>query len=376
MHVEFRTDDDNRTGGVVDTLTEQVLTEAALLTLQGVGQGLEGPVGLALDGGGLLGVVEQGVDGLLQHALLVAENHFRSLDLDELLEAVVPDDDAAVQVVEVGGGEAAAVQRDERTELRRSHGEDLHDHPLGTVDVLGLLEPLHDGKALEDIGLALLGSLGAHLLAQGLAQSLDVDLLQQVIDALGTHLGDELLGIAFRKGVVLGEAVHHGEVLVLGEEVVLLVLAHTRVDDDVLLVVDDGLELLRGDAEQGADLVRSALEVPDVGHRNGQGDMAHALAADFLLRHLDTAAVADDTAVADPLVLAAVALVILGRTEDLLAEETVTLGLVGPVVDRFRLQDLAAGPFGDVLRRGEGDGNLREVRLHLAFLVVICRHIL
>ena len=163
------------------------------------------------------------------------------------------------------------------------------------------------------------------------------------------------------------------EILVLGQEVVLLVLAHTRVDDDVLLVVDDGLELLGGNAEQGADLVRSALEVPDVSHRNGQGYVAHTLAAYLLLGDFDTAAVADDSAVADPLVLAAVALVILGRTEDLLAEETVTLGLVGPVVDRFRLQDLAAGPFGDVLRRGEGDGNLREVRLHLAFLVVICR---
>ena len=103
--------------------------------------------------------------------------------------------------------------------------------------------------------------------------------------------------------------------------------------------------------------------------------MTHALAADLLLRHLDTAAVADDAAVADPLVFAAVALVILGRTEDLLAEEAVTLGLVGPVVDRFRLQDLTAGPFGNVLRRSERDGNLREVRLHFAFLVVICRHI-
>ena len=33
-HLQLRTDDDNRTGRIVNTLTEQVLTEAALLTLQ------------------------------------------------------------------------------------------------------------------------------------------------------------------------------------------------------------------------------------------------------------------------------------------------------------------------------------------------------
>ena len=50
VHIELRTDDDDRTGGVIDSLTEQVLTEASLLALERVGETLESPVGFALDG--------------------------------------------------------------------------------------------------------------------------------------------------------------------------------------------------------------------------------------------------------------------------------------------------------------------------------------
>ena len=86
---------DNRTGAVVHTLTQEVLAESALLTLEGVGQGLEGAVAFALDGRRLLGVVEEAVHSFLQHTLLVAQNHLGSLNLDELLEAVVADDTIA-----------------------------------------------------------------------------------------------------------------------------------------------------------------------------------------------------------------------------------------------------------------------------------------
>ena len=58
-----------------------------------------------------------------------------------------------------------------------------------------------------------------------------------------------------------------------------------------------------------------------------QFDMTRALAAYLLLGNLDTASVADDTLVAYALVLAAGALIVLGRTEDALAEESVTLWL-------------------------------------------------
>src|SRR5204863_2842274 len=92
-----------------------------------------------------------------------------------------------------------------------------------------------------------------------------------------------------------------------------------------------------------------------------QVDVAHALAPDLRARDLNAAALADDALVADPLVLAAVALPVLGRTEDALAEQPVLLGLERAVVDRLRLGDLAARPRADLLRGREPDLDRVEV---------------
>ena len=51
------------------------------------------------------------------------------------------------------------------------------------------------------------------------------------------------------------------------------------------------------------------------------------------------------------------ALVVLHRTEDALAEQTVALGLVGAVVNGLRLQHLAARLGQNLLGRGQADRN-------------------
>src|SRR4029079_2206289 len=121
------------------------------------------------------------------------------------------------------------------------------------------------------------------------------------------------------------------------------------------------LELARGDVEQVADPAGNALEEPDVADRSGEVDVTHALAAHLLARHLDAAALADDPLVADALVLAAVALPVLGRTEDALAEQAVALRLQGAVVDCLRLGDLARGPVPDLLAGSKPDSNRVEI---------------
>ena len=85
------------------------------------------------DGAAAAAVVEQRVDRLLQHALLVADDDVGRVQLHQALQAVVAVDDAPVEVVQVGGGEAAAVERHERAEVRRNDRDDLEDHPLGLV---------------------------------------------------------------------------------------------------------------------------------------------------------------------------------------------------------------------------------------------------
>jgi hypothetical protein len=61
------------------------------------------------------------------------------------------------------------------------------------------------------------------------------------------------------------------------------------------------------------------------------------------------------------LVLAAQALVVLDRSEDLRAEEPIALRLERPVVDGLGLLDLAVRPRADHVRRSEPDPDEIEV---------------
>ena len=136
VQLERRADDDDRAARVVDALAEQVLAEPALLALEHVAQALERALVGARDGLAATAVVEEGVDRLLQHAALVADDDLGRVELEQPLEAVVAVDDAAVEVVQVAGGEAAAVERDERAEVRREDRDDREHHPLRPVAAL------------------------------------------------------------------------------------------------------------------------------------------------------------------------------------------------------------------------------------------------
>ena len=63
-------------------------------------------------------VVNQGIDGFLQHALFIADDNFRGADFYQVAQPVVAVNDAPVQVVEVAGGEPAAVKLDHGAEVR------------------------------------------------------------------------------------------------------------------------------------------------------------------------------------------------------------------------------------------------------------------
>ena len=159
VQLEGGADHDDRTAGVVDALAEQVLAEPALLALEHVGQRLERAVARPGDRAAAAAVVEQGVDGLLQHPLLVVHDDLGGTEVEQALEAVVPVDDPAVQVVEVGGGEAATVELDHRAQLGRDHRHDVEDHGPRVVDpaavVVAAVEGGDDLQPLDGLLLAL-----------------------------------------------------------------------------------------------------------------------------------------------------------------------------------------------------------------------------
>src|SRR5205807_6725318 len=78
--------------------------------------------------------------------------------------------------------------------------------------------------------------------------------------------------------------------------------------------------------------------------------------------HLHPAAVADHAAVADALVLAAMTLPVLHRTEDALAEQPVPLRLERAVVDGLGLRHLAPRPPGPLALQLEALALLRVAR--------------
>src|SRR5690606_8971150 len=110
VQLELRTRHDNRTARVVDALAEQVLTEAALLALEHVGQRLQRTLVRSGDDAATTAVVEQRINRFLKHALLVADDDARGLQLDEALQTVVTVDHAAVQIIQIRRRETAAVQ--------------------------------------------------------------------------------------------------------------------------------------------------------------------------------------------------------------------------------------------------------------------------
>ncbi len=130
VQFELRSDDDDRAAGIVDPLAQQVLAEAALLALQHVGERLQGPLVGPGDDPSPPTVIEQRVDRLLQHALLVAHDDVGRAQLDQALQAVVAVDHASIEIIQIGGREAAAIERHERPQLRWDHRDHVEDHPF------------------------------------------------------------------------------------------------------------------------------------------------------------------------------------------------------------------------------------------------------
>ena len=99
IDLQLRSHDDNGTSGIVDTFSEQVLTETSGLSFQHVGQGFQSSVSRSCHRTAAASVIDQRVDSFLEHTLLVADDDIRSAQLQQSLQTVISVDDPSVQVV-------------------------------------------------------------------------------------------------------------------------------------------------------------------------------------------------------------------------------------------------------------------------------------
>ena len=176
MELQLRSDDDDRTSRIVDTLAEQVLAETSALALDHIGERLERPLVGARHRLATTAIVEQRVDRFLQHALFVANDDVRRFQLEQALQPVVAVDDAPIQIVQVGGREPAAIEWHQRAQLRRKDRKHFEDHPFRLdarlVERFEHLQPLGD---LLDLGV---GAGGLELLPELVDLGVDLERLQ------------------------------------------------------------------------------------------------------------------------------------------------------------------------------------------------------
>ena len=349
MQLQLRPGHDDRPAREVDALAKQVLTEPALLALQHVGERLQRAFVGARDDAAPAAVVEKSVDRFLKHTLLVPDDDVRRAKLNQALKAVVAVDDPAIEIVQVRRRKPAAVERNQRTQLRRDHRNDGQHHPLRAVaaveEVLNQLQPLDDLLRLQ------LARRFGQILAELIAQHLKVDRGEHFAHRFGADAsleGVRAVGVLGVKELLLGQKLTGGEV------------RETWIDDNILLEIQHPLQIAERHVEHEADPGRQRLQEPDMRDRRGELDMAHPFATHLLKRDLDAAFLAGDPAILHALVLAAQALVVLDRAEDAGAEKPVPLRLERAVVDRLRLFDLAEGPAQDPLRGGQTNPNFIE----------------
>ncbi len=133
----------------------------------------------------------------------------------------------------------------------------------------------------------------------------------------------------------------------------MLEVGHAGFDNDEVLEIKNALKLLQRHVHDEADTAGERFQEPDMRNRGSQLDHAHALAAHLGQRDFDAAFFADNTFVFHALVLAAKTFIVLHGAEDAGAEQTVFFRLERPVIDGFRLFDLAERPRLDLFRAGD-----------------------
>ncbi len=149
MKFQLRANDDHTSGRIIDAFAQQVFAEPSLLALDHVGQRLQRSIGRTKNRSLTAVIVEQSVDGLLQHSLFVANDDFRRVQVNQLLQAVVAVNDTTVKVIQVTGREVSGIEQDEGPQVRRDDGNHVLNHPFGAV--ITVSQSLNNFQSLDQI---------------------------------------------------------------------------------------------------------------------------------------------------------------------------------------------------------------------------------
>ena len=354
VQLEGRPHHDNGAARVIDALPEQVLTETTLLTLDHIRKGLQRPLVRTGNSTTATTVIQQRIHRFLEHALLVAHDDVRRAEIKQALQTVIPVDHPAIQIVQIRGREAAAVQGHEGPKVRGQHRQHIHHHPLGLVP--RTLEGLHELQALGQLLDLGFGVRLRDLFPKNIDLLVQVQLGQQLKDRLCAHFRHKIVAVLLERLVIL----------LVAEQLANFQIRSAVVDHHEGLEVEHALDIPKGHIEKQANPGRQGLQEPDVRDGAGQLDVAHALPAHLGQGHFHATLFANHAAMLQALVLPAEALVVLDGPENAGAEKAVALRLEGPVVDGFRLLHFPEGPGTNHFRGRQADAQgIKIIRLGL-----------
>ena len=247
MQTQVRTHRNHGTTRVVHTLTQQILTEATALTLDHVGQGLQRTLGRTGHGLAATAVIQQAVNGFLQHTLFIANDDVRSLQFEQTFQTVITIDDSTIQIVQVGRSKASAIQRHQRTKIRRQHRQNFHHHPFRLN--ARALETFQNFQALgELLDLGIRRSI-FEFFAQRFDFVVNVNRAKHFTNSFSTHHGLE----------VRSELLNLFEVFVFGEQLTALQIRHARIHHAVGFKIKHTFNVTQGDVQNHTHAGRQAL---------------------------------------------------------------------------------------------------------------------
>ena len=180
----------------------------------------------------------------MEHPLFIADDNLRCSQVHEALEPVVPVNYPPIEVVQVAGGEAAAVQLDHGAELRGQYRQYGQNHVLDPVAAVA--EGLHNPKAFDGL-FAPLSGRGLHLVDELLPKGLQVDGPQDGQNRLCAHGSLENAAI----GLLQFPIARFGDELM---------------DPQVLQLIDTGLQLLSKLGLFAGQLVVEGIDFHLYGH--------------------------------------------------------------------------------------------------------------
>ncbi|MNV15609.1 hypothetical protein D3C71_1063400 [compost metagenome] len=332
MQTQVWTYGDNRTTGVVNALTEQVLTETTLFTFDHIGQRFQRTFVRTGDRTTATTVIQQGINGFLQHTFFVTYDDVRRSQIQQSFQTVVTVDHATIQIVQIGRCETTTIQRNQRTQIWRQNRQNGQDHPLWFVTRLN--ECFQQFDTLGQLFTLGFGVGFVQLFTQLLALLLQIHAFQQGLNSFRTHFRVEFVTELFQRV----------QILFFGQNLVTFQIRHPAFDNHIRFEVQNTFDIAQRHIQQQADTGRQRFQEPDVSSWRRQLDVAHALTAHFGLGHFNAALLTDHTTVFQALVLTAQALVIFYWPENTRTEKAVTLRFERTVVDGFRLLNFTERP--------------------------------